>query len=118
VHGLRTATIRGRVISVVKLSELLSWNYPSSRQGAGRETGDHTIVIMRYENREIGLFVNAVLGEEDVVIKSLADNYRNVEGVAGASILGNGRVSLILDIGALVNLASRPMHKTAAHCTN
>jgi two-component system chemotaxis sensor kinase CheA len=117
VHGLRTATIRGRVISVVKLNELLSWNYPASQQGASRETGDHTIVIMRYENREIGLFVNAVLGEEDVVIKSLADNYRNVEGVAGASILGNGRVSLILDIGALVNLASRPMHKTAAHCT-
>ena len=46
------------------------------------------------------------------VIKSLADNYRNVEGVAGASILGDGRVSLILDVGALVNLAAKTAHKS------
>ncbi|WP_425615214.1 Hpt domain-containing protein [Anatilimnocola sp. NA78] len=111
VHGLRTATIRGRVISVVELKELLTWN---SRTGSQEKpvTGDHTIVVIRYENKEIGLLVDAVLGEEDVVIKSLADNYRNVEGVAGASILGDGRVSLILDVGALVNLASKTAHKS------
>lgn len=107
VHGLRTATIRGRVISVVKLSELLSWHGQLTSECDADPT-DLTIVVIRYDNREIGLLVDCVLGEEDVVIKSLADNYRNVEGVAGASILGDGRVSLILDIGALVNLASKP----------
>ncbi|QDU30571.1 Chemotaxis protein CheA [Anatilimnocola aggregata] len=111
VHGLRTATIRGRVVSVVELKELLTWNSHSSRTQC-KPAGDHTIVVIRYENREIGLLVDTVLGEEDVVIKSLADNYRNVEGVAGASILGDGRVSLILDVGALVNLASRPVVKS------
>jgi two-component system chemotaxis sensor kinase CheA len=53
------------------------------------------------------LAVHQVLGEEDVVIKSLADNYHNVGGVAGASILGDGRVSLILDPHALIEMSSR-----------
>jgi two-component system chemotaxis sensor kinase CheA len=42
------------------------------------------------------------LGEQDIVIKSLAENYRNVPGIAGASILGDGRVSLILDVDHII----------------
>ncbi len=51
-----------------------------------------------------------------MVIQSLAENFRNVEGVAGASILGDGRVSLILDIGTLLDMACRPPHDAAAVC--
>jgi two-component system chemotaxis sensor kinase CheA len=51
--------------------------------------------------------VDQPLGEEDIVIKSMAENYRNVPGVAGASILGDGRVSLILDPTALLEMATR-----------
>ncbi len=51
--------------------------------------------------------VDRVLGEQDVVIKSVAENYQNVPGIAGASILGNGRVSLILDVGALMQAVVR-----------
>jgi two-component system chemotaxis sensor kinase CheA len=64
-------------------------------------------VIIGSDGHEIGLVVDELLGEDDIVIKSLAENYRNVEGVAGASILGNGRVSLILDVGAIVARASQ-----------
>ena len=56
---------------------------------------------------ELGLLVDRVLGEEDVVIKSIAENFRNVPGIAGASILGDGRVSLILDLAALLDIASK-----------
>jgi two-component system chemotaxis sensor kinase CheA len=56
-----------------------------------------------------------VLGEEDVVIKSMAENFRNVPGIAGASILGDGRVSLILDAPALIDMASR--RAAAGKCT-
>ena len=52
------------------------------------------LVIIGEGNRQLGLAVDRVLGEEDVVIKSIGDNYRNVAGIAGASILGDGRVSL------------------------
>ena len=56
---------------------------------------------------ELGLLVDRVLGEEDIVIKSLAENFRNVPGIAGASILGDGRVSLILDLAALIDMAAK-----------
>ena len=68
-------------------------------------------VIIGDADREIGLPVDCVLGEEDVVIKSMAENYQNVTGIAGASILGDGRVSLILDTTALIDLSSQ----VAAH---
>jgi two-component system chemotaxis sensor kinase CheA len=54
--------------------------------------------------QEVGLAVDRVIGEEEVVIKSIAENFANVPGIAGASILGDGRISLILDIAGLVDI--------------
>jgi two-component system chemotaxis sensor kinase CheA len=105
VHGCRTARVRGRVISVVELQELLQW-----AEGAhpGEEASeDITLVIIGTDGSEMALPVDDLLGEEDIVIKSLADNYQNVSGIAGASILGDGRVSLILDVSALLDMACR-----------
>lgn len=64
-------------------------------------------MIIGAEGAELGLIVDDLLGEEDIVIKSLAENYRNIPGLAGASILGDGRVSLILDVAALITTAGR-----------
>ena len=100
------ACVRGNAVSLIDLSRLLRWNRPG-RKNVAYDNGDTAVVIVRCENREIGLIVHRLLGEENVVIKSLADNYQNVEGVAGANILGDGRVSLILDVAALVELSSR-----------
>jgi two-component system chemotaxis sensor kinase CheA len=105
VHGERAAIVRGRVVSVVELDELFTWN--PREQETVRESADCTLVIIGQEGQEIGLRVDTLLGEEDVVIKSMAENYRNVAGIAGASILGDGRVSLILDVTALIALSSR-----------
>jgi two-component system, chemotaxis family, sensor kinase CheA len=106
VHGLDTAIVRGRVVSVVHLTQLFEWFQPPSAGSTRKHSDDRTLVIVESEGREIGLVVDKLIGEEDVVIKSLAENYRNVAGVAGASILGDGRVSLILDVGALVEKSS------------
>jgi two-component system chemotaxis sensor kinase CheA len=107
VHGLETATVRGRVISVLQLGQLLEWNQPV-RSSSAKPAADEntTLVIIGSDGQEVGLVVDQLLGEDDIVIKSLAENYRNVAGVAGASILGNGRVSLILDVSAIVERAS------------
>ena len=51
------------------------------------------------------LFIDALVGQHQVVIKSLEANYRKVHGVAGATIMGDGHVALILDVAALVHLA-------------
>jgi two-component system, chemotaxis family, sensor kinase CheA len=104
VQGLWTARVRGRVISMVSLDEVLSWNRPARSSSFEEEA---TLVIVGEAGQELGLVVDCVLGEEDVVIKSMAENYRNVAGIAGASILGDGRVSLILDTSALIDMSSQ-----------
>ena len=109
VQGRRVACIRGRVIPAVRLDEVFSWAH--RRGAAAEQAAEQTLVLIGERGRELGLAVDRVLGEEDVVIKSMAENYRNVAGVAGASILGDGRVSLILDLAALTEMAAR---RTAA----
>jgi two-component system chemotaxis sensor kinase CheA len=70
-------------------------------------TAETTLVVVADGGREIALAVDQVIGEGDVVIKSIAENYRNVAGIAGATIRGDGRVALILDIPALIDSMSR-----------
>ncbi|PQO25938.1 hypothetical protein C5Y96_21025 [Blastopirellula marina] len=110
VHGKETAMVRGRPVSVVELHNTFHWSQPTQRSVS---QGDVTMIIIRNDSREMGLVVDGILGEEDVVVKSLAENYQNVEGIAGACVLGNGRVALILDPAAVIDLAVRsPMEAT------
>ncbi len=104
VQGALVADVRGRCVSVVHLDQLFHWN-DGPRMPKQLEP-PLTVVLLRCDGSEVGLCVDRVLGEEDVVIKSLADNYRNIPGIAGASILGDGRVGLILDVAAAVHGAS------------
>jgi two-component system chemotaxis sensor kinase CheA len=112
IHGLWTARVREQVVSVVKLDEVFRWG--RELLGSNQDDAEITLVIVGHAGRQLGLVVDHVLGEEDVVIKSLAENYRNVPGVAGASILGDGRVSLILDIGTVIEMASHQEPTTVA----
>ncbi len=107
VQGQPMATLRDRVVSILKLGRVFNWRQ-GRKQTETNETEGTTMVIIGEDDRQLGLAVNEVLGEEDVVIKSIADNYRNVCGIAGASILGDGRVSLILDPPTLIEMSYRP----------
>jgi len=64
------------------------------------------IMVVEGEGRRVGLFVDDLLGQQQVVIKSLETNFRRVEGVSGATILGDGAVALILDVPGLIRVAS------------
>ena len=105
VHRKATARVRDRIVSVVRLNEVFSWRHEPLR--IDQDHRQTTLVVLGVDGREIGLLVDRPLGEEDIVIKSMAENYRDIPGIAGASILGDGRVSLILDPNALVEMASR-----------
>ncbi len=117
VQGMRMAVVRGRVISLASLDGIFHWDR-SAMPHAGQEADEANLVVVGEKGQEIGLTVDRVLGEEDVVIKSMAENYRNVAGIAGASILGDGRVSLILDIPALIDMAANNMTATPAGCAS
>jgi two-component system chemotaxis sensor kinase CheA len=65
------------------------------------------IMVVEGEGRRVGLFVDDLLGQQQVVIKSLEANFRRVDGVSGATILGDGAVALILDVPGLIRVASQ-----------
>jgi two-component system chemotaxis sensor kinase CheA len=92
--------VREDVVSLVRLNRL--FGIPTS------EIGDtHYIVVVGSSDKKIGLMVDQLIGEEDVVIKPLKDKYTNVPGIAGATILGDGQVSLILDVNQILELCFR-----------
>jgi len=67
------------------------------------------IMVVEGEGRRVGLFVDDLLGQQQVVIKSLETNFRRVEGVSGATILGDGSVALILDIPGIIRVSSESL---------
>ena len=96
IAGLgRTVRVRGEYLPIVALHELfgLETQCTSVEQGI--------VVIIEADGRKTALLVDALVGQQQVVIKSLESNYRKVPGVSGATILGDGRVALILDATAL-----------------
>ena len=97
IDNYEIMNVRNEVISVLRLSRL--FNIPET------QTGDECyIVIVGTQEKKIGVMVDTLIGEEDVVIKPLRDKFTNSPGIAGASILGDGSVSLIIDVSQLLDL--------------
>ena len=92
--------LRDEVIPVVYLDEVLGIN--ENLEEANRINAEIPIVIVNFEGSKVGIGVDKLIGNEEIVIKSLSKHFREVEGLAGASILGDGRIALILDIQTLV----------------
>jgi two-component system chemotaxis sensor kinase CheA len=108
VCGQWAVPIRDHVVAILTLGGVFRWNH---RNGTN-DDDTVTLVIVGENKRQLGLVVDRVLGEEDVVIKSIANNYHDLAGIAGATILGDGRVSLILDPPALIEMSSHPVVTT------
>jgi two-component system chemotaxis sensor kinase CheA len=66
------------------------------------ENVSNIMVVVEAEGGRVALLVDELLGQQQVVVKNLESNYRRVEDVSGATIMGDGRVALILDVGSLV----------------
>ncbi len=63
------------------------------------------VIIVSYMNKNVGLVVDKLIGKQEIVIKSLSSHYRNIKGIAGASIMGDGSVILIIDIKDIIDIA-------------
>lgn len=98
VNGRTVIHVRGEYLPLLPLHELFNLETTVT----GPEEG--IVVLVDVEGEKAALLVDALLDEHQVVIKSLEDNYRKVEGTAGATILGDGRVALILDVHALLRM--------------
>jgi two-component system chemotaxis sensor kinase CheA len=60
---------------------------------------------VEFDGQKVGLMVDDLLAQQQVVIKSLQDNYQQVDGISGATILGDGSVAMILDIPGMITMA-------------
>ncbi len=99
--------LRGEVVPLLRLHRILNIH----------EQDDHhdrsLVVIVEDQGRRLALRVDELLGQQQVVIKNLETNFRKVPGVAGATILGDGRVALILDVYGISTLKSQEANNLA-----
>ena len=93
-------SFRGDYLPIIRLHELFGV------EPRARALHEGLVVIAEGDGRRVGLFVDDLLGQQQVVIKSLEVNYGHVEGVSGATILGDGSVALILDVTGIIAAAS------------
>jgi two-component system, chemotaxis family, sensor kinase CheA len=93
-------SFRDGYVPVVRLHEVFGV------KSRATELHEGLIMVVEGEGRRVGLFVDDLLGQQQVVIKSLETNFRRVDGVSGATILGDGAVALILDVPGLIRAAS------------
>lgn len=103
-EGGSVMSIRGDMIRLVDVCSVLGL----SREGKTEPLRKLAVIVETEFGRRIGLIVDELLGQQQVVIKSLETNYRSIDGVAGTAILGDGRVRLILDIDGLAALDASP----------
>ena len=97
IDNYEVFNIRNDVISLLRLNRLFGIR-------TEEEQDYHFIVIVGTAEKKMGFMVDSLIGEEDVVIKPLRDQFTNSPGIAGASILGDGSVSLIIDVSQLLEL--------------
>jgi two-component system chemotaxis sensor kinase CheA len=90
---------RGEYLPLIRLYELLGF------ETSVTDPEEAIIIIIEAGPRKIALMVDDVIGQHQAVIKSLDTNYRRIEGTSGATILGDGRVSIILDVHGIESLA-------------
>ncbi|WP_029408780.1 chemotaxis protein CheW, partial [Treponema pedis] len=93
IDNYEVFNVRDEVYSLLRLNRLFGINSAETD-----EDGYNYIVVIGTEEKKVGLMVDSLIGEEDVVIKPLKDQFTNSPGIAGASILGDGSVSLIIDV--------------------
>jgi two-component system chemotaxis sensor kinase CheA len=105
-HGRNLVKIRGEIVPYVRLRDEFKIN--SERPEIEQ------VVIVNLEGLRVGFVVDHVVGEHQTVIKNLGRMYQDVNGVSGATILGDGRVALILDLPQLAGRAEE-VEKSALH---
>ncbi|WP_303639052.1 chemotaxis protein CheA [Stenotrophomonas tuberculopleuritidis] len=97
----RVLRVRGEYLPILSLSEY----YGYGQRAPGSES---LVVVVEGDGQKIALEVDELVGQQQVVVKNIENNYRRIGGVSGATILGDGRVALIVDIGGLVRSLRMP----------
>ena len=96
----RVISVRDEYLPLIYLHEL----FGIDQQFSNPEDG--MVVIVEGLGRKTALLVDSLLGQQQIVVKNIESNYRNIPGISGATILGDGSLSLILDVPSLLGIRS------------
>lgn len=96
ISGKEVISLRGNVVPIVRLGDVLKCQRPET------EPQELTVVIVKKGDRLAGMVVDELLGQQEIVIKSIGKYIKNHKIISGATILGNGEVALILDVNSLI----------------
>ncbi|XZE33121.1 chemotaxis protein CheA [Pirellulaceae bacterium SH501] len=111
VHGRDSIEIRGEFLPLVRIEDIFDWHeteYPNvidSSEEADSSGESRSVLILTSGAKSMGLLVRELKGSQHIVVKSLEENFVPIRGLAGASILGDGSVCLLLDVASCVELA-------------
>jgi len=95
IQGEKVINVRNEVLPLIYLGEMLGMKAGSSEEIL-------SVVVVEAADRKTALVVDVLQGQQEIVIKSLSRAVEGIRGVAGATVLGNGRVALILDVSSLI----------------
>jgi two-component system chemotaxis sensor kinase CheA len=110
IGGRRVCDIRGEFLPLVDMDEVFSW--PST---TGEPAPRGAVLVIHSGSRAVAIAVSTLLGTQDLVVKSLDENFMRIRGLGGASILGDGEVCLLLDASAVVDIVMRSRSGTEVH---
>ncbi len=99
VDGKSVLRLRNEVLSLVRLSDIFKVD------AILESSSDVYVVIIGLADQKIGVIVDYLIGQEEVVIKSLGYYLKNTKGIAGATVRGDGKITLIIDVGAMMDMA-------------
>jgi two-component system chemotaxis sensor kinase CheA len=117
VHGRDSIEVRGEFIPLVRIEDIFDWhetkysNATETRIESESNGDTSSVLILTSGAKSMGLVVSALRGCQDIVVKSLDDNFTHIRGVAGASILGDGSVCLLLDVVSCLELARQRLRE-------
>lgn len=100
VRGQETYLYGDRVLPIIRLSEVFG------AQESPAEDGQLLIVVVRSSDELVGLVVDKLMGQQEIVIKNLGGVLGDIQGLSGVTILGDGRLALIVDVPSLVRSVS------------
>ena len=109
IRGREVTLFRGNVLPLLHLDEVFGWKAEDDRN-----TEETYMVVVKFSGMQVGLTADALLEQQELVVKSLDQIVGGSNGISGASILGDGRVVLILDIASLIrgSIAERQRNKS------
>lgn len=99
LEGHEIINLRGEVLPIYRLDKIIGLSERPNQE-------ESPIVIVNYNSRKLGFIVDELIGKHETVIKTLEKNFKNITGLTGASIMGDGTIILVLDIPGLIEITN------------